>query len=110
MQWAILLSLMLCYGKRTDTKNDEVTENGVTRYTQFFNGKSGDKLTLTGTLYVGNQEEDGDSASVTVGNKGVTIRPEKNVTNVFFDRYETTYFRNGARRKPASKTKEPRKK
>ena len=81
---------VLCYGKRTDTKNDAVTENGVTRYTQFFNGKSGDKLTLTGTLYVGNQEEDGDSASVTVGNRGVTIRPEKNVTNeVVFEGSDT---------------------
>lgn len=47
-------------------------------------------MTLTGTLYVGNQEEDGDSASVTVGNKGVTIRPEKNVTNeVVFEGSDT---------------------
>ena len=29
---------------------------------------------------------------------------------VFFDRYESTYFRNGVRRKPASKPRGPRKK
>lgn len=29
---------------------------------------------------------------------------------VFFDRYETTYFRNGVKRKPTSKPREPRKK
>ena len=29
---------------------------------------------------------------------------------VFFDRYESTYFRNGARRKPTSKPRGPRKK
>ena len=29
---------------------------------------------------------------------------------VFFDRYETTYFRNGVKRKPTSKPRGPRKK
>ena len=29
---------------------------------------------------------------------------------VFFDRYESTYFRNGVERKPTSKPREPRKK
>ena len=29
---------------------------------------------------------------------------------VFFDRYETAYFRNGVKRKPTSKPREPRKK
>lgn len=43
-------------------------------------GKS-DKLALRLTFFVANKLEDGDSATVSVGSKGVTIKPVKNQTN-----------------------------
>lgn len=81
--------VVLCYGKRkvsegefekVQTVNDNGTTVNTLKYLRFFDGKQNDKLTLTGNLYVANPQEEGD-ATVEVGSKGVTIKPERNSVN-----------------------------
>lgn len=81
--------VVLCYGKRKVSEGETETvkttnENGAyvstLKYLRFFDGKQNDRLTLTGNLYVANPQEEGD-ATVTVGSKGVMIKPERNSVN-----------------------------
>ncbi|RGX54354.1 hypothetical protein DWV16_14360 [Anaerotruncus sp. AF02-27] len=46
-----------------------------------FKFAKGDKLTLSTSFFVANKTESGDDASITVGKKGLTIKPVKNETN-----------------------------
>ena len=62
------------------TVNDNGTTVNTLKYLRFFDGRQNDKLTLTGNLYVANPQEEGD-ATVEVGSKGVTIKPERNSVN-----------------------------
>lgn len=81
--------VVLCYGKRkvsegefekVQTVNDNGTTVNTLKYLRFFDCRQNDKLTLTGNLYVANPQEEGD-ATVEVGSKGVTIKPERNSVN-----------------------------
>lgn len=73
----------LYYGDRNAAAGDAA---------KFFEAKaSGDRLQLRGVLYVGNAQEEGDDATVTVGSKGLTVKPVKNGYNEVVFESDDTY-------------------